>query len=299
MPTYTLKNYQKGCEPDQARIGREVAQNWIWPLAYDLDDLLALHARPDFDPDTRHYCFLGDEMVGYMFSVIGQNGAEATLDFPRLLPGHESAAELLLEKAFETLKRKGVSRIVGRVTSMVPGDVRLAEKSGFRIYDWGHKVYYEYQMAWGRLPVPVSPAVEEIDAENGLAECAEVAALWYKRPAESVRSLLAEWRATGWVITHLGIRKLLGAGGRSPLIATGMVAPNLVRRSTAAFYNIYAPDADSLIPLLVSGVNRCVDQGLHNLIVDLIHENLLHEPVYQQLGFHKVAEWARCEKPLD
>src|SRR5512143_3258842 len=125
---YLIKDYQKGFEPDQARIGIEVAWHWIWPYAYDLDGLLRLHAQPDFDPDTRHYCFLGDEMVGYMFSSVIPSGdgaiCTANLDFPRMLPGHELAAGLLIERAFERLKKKGVSRVVGRVTTMVPAELR-------------------------------------------------------------------------------------------------------------------------------------------------------------------------------
>jgi len=42
---YSLKDYQKGFELDQARIGQEVAQDWIWPYAYDLDDLLDMHIK--------------------------------------------------------------------------------------------------------------------------------------------------------------------------------------------------------------------------------------------------------------
>ena len=94
MKQYTIKDYQKGFEEDQVRIGLEVARKWIWPYAYNLPDLLKLHARPDFDPTTRHYCFLGGEMVGYMFSIItsSEDGAAPTanLDFPRMMPGYTS-----------------------------------------------------------------------------------------------------------------------------------------------------------------------------------------------------------------
>src|SRR5512140_3457410 len=105
MQKYIVRDYQKGFEQDQVGIGLEVAQNWIWPYAYHLEDLLKIHAQPDFDPDTRHYCFLGNEMVGYMFSIVTprEEGAfsTASLEFPRMLPGHEPAAELLIERAFE------------------------------------------------------------------------------------------------------------------------------------------------------------------------------------------------------
>ena len=68
MQQYTIKGYQKGFEKAQARIGIDVARNWIWPYAYSYDDLLVIHSRPDFNPDTRHYCFEHDKMVGYVFS---------------------------------------------------------------------------------------------------------------------------------------------------------------------------------------------------------------------------------------
>ena len=114
MQRYVIKEYQKGFEQDQARIGIEVARKWAWPYAYNLAGLERLHAQPGFDPETRQYCFYGDEMVGYMFSVItpgeGGSAAIANLDFPRMLSGHEKAALQLMYKAIETLERKGVSR---------------------------------------------------------------------------------------------------------------------------------------------------------------------------------------------
>ncbi|MCK4788307.1 MAG: hypothetical protein KAV87_31485 [Desulfobacteraceae bacterium] len=294
MQKYVIKNYQKGFEQDQVRIGLEVARNWIWPYAYDLEGLLKVHSQPDFDPDTRHYCFLDDEMVGYMFSLVTPLGdsalSTANLDFPRMMPGHEQAAELLIERAFETLNEKGVSHVVGRVTTMYPSDIRLAEKVGFSINDWGYKVYYSYEMGWGKLNIPTDIA-EEVDPKKDLNECAEIATKWYKRPSEWCRSHLEEWHEAG-IITHVGVRE------QGRMIAACMAAPNDVRPSTAAIFYIYAPDEYSLKPMLEKVVNKCVDYGVHNVIADLINEHRQYEPVYQKLGFKKVAEWARCEKDL-
>lgn len=291
MKKYVIKNYQKGFEQDQVRIGLEVAQNWIWPYAYHLEGLLKVHAQPDFDPETRHYCFLDDNMVGYMFSLITPSGEEsmvtANLDFPRMMPGHEEAAELLVERAFETLRKKSVSRIEGRVTTMCPGDVRLAEKSGFTIKDWGYKIYYAYEMEWGKLTFPDHLAFE-IDPQKDLDECARIASRWYQRPPEWCHALLTEWHEEG-IITHLGVRR------NGKLIAACMAAPNDVRPSTAAIFYIHSPDEDSLEPLLTNVVNKCVDFGVKNVIADLINEHLQFEPVYQKMGFKKVADWARCE----
>jgi hypothetical protein len=294
MRRYVIKDHQRGIESDQVRIGREVAKKWIWPFAYNLEDLLKVHSQPDFDPSTRHYCFLDNEMVGYMFSTITPNSnsnlSTANLDFPRMLPGHEQAAELLINRAFETLKKKGVYRVVGRVTTMCPGDISLAEKTGFSISDWGYKVYYSYEMAWGKLSV-VGYAAEEIDADEELDGCARNAALWYKHSAEWCRIHLAEWHKAG-IIAHLGFRQ------QQRLIASCLVAPNDVRPSTAAIYYIYTPNELSLRPMLARVVDKCIEYGTRNVIADLINEHRQYEPVYQELGFRKVAEWARCERIL-
>ncbi len=295
MQKYAIKNYQKGFEEGQARIGALVARNWIWPYAYDLDDLLKTSEQPDFDPDTRHYCFLGEEMVGFMFSLISPPGGDgrltATLEFPRMLGGHEPAAELLMERAFQACRQKGVSRVLGRVTTMCPGDIQLAQKTGFSISDWGYKVYYTYEMGWGRISIP-GAAAEEIDPEVDLWEFANLAARWYKRPAEWCRNHLREWHQYG-VIAHLGMR----SAGK--WVAGCLVAPNVLRPSTAANYYIYTPDEACLEPLLAMAVNQCIDHGTtQNLIADLINDHRQFEPVYERLGFRKVADWAKCEKIL-
>jgi hypothetical protein len=294
MRNYLIRDYQKGYEPDQVRIGLEVARHWIWPYAYHLDGLLKVHSQPDFDPSTRHYCFLGDEMVGYMFSIIHpcQVGEvpTATLDFPRMLPGHESVAELLVAKAMDTLRKKGVYLVTGRVTTMVPGDIHLARKMGFTLRDWGYKIYYSYEMKWGRLNLPDDMA-EDVDPLSDLQEAAMIATLWYDRPPEWCFALLQEWHEEG-LIAHLCVRE------QGKMVASCLAAPNDVRRSTAAIFYIYSPVEYSLKPMLVKVVNHCVEYGVQNLIVDLINDHRQYESVYQELGFKKVADWAKVEKNL-
>lgn len=295
MKKYILRAYQKGFEQDQARIGIEVARSWIWPYAYDQDDLLKAHSRPDFDPDSCHYCFLGDEMVGYLVSTIaapGEDGATvASLDFPRMLAGHEQAAKILIEKAFDSFIQKGVNLVESRVSTMCPSDIRLAEETGFSIYDWGYKVYYAYEMGWGKIDIPAQ-GVDEIDPEKDLDDCARLASLWYKRSEEWCRDLLREWHQAG-IITHLGVRE------QRKLVASCMTAPNVLRSSTAANYYIYTPNEHDLMAMLAQAVNKCIEFGVQDLIADLINDHRQYEPVYQALGFRKVAEWARCRKIFD
>jgi hypothetical protein len=292
---YILKNYEKGFESDQARIGIEVTKKWLWPYAYDEEDLLKIHAHPNFDPDTRIYCFLDGKMVGCMYALIKPVGEDGTpsayLDFPRMVPDHEHEAYLLIEKMIKTLQQKGISHLFGHVTTMVPGDIQLAKDLGFEIKDLGFKVYYSYEMAQGYLYFPAEQA-KEIDPVHDLERCAEIATRWYGRDKNWCLNLLEEWHARG-IITHQGVWR------DGSLVAACMTAPNVLRASTAAIYYIYTPNEELLKPMLVNVVNRCIEHGAINVIADLIGDHKQYESTYRQLGFKKVAEWAKWEKVLE
>ena len=92
-----------------------------------------------------------------------------------MLPGSEPAAETLAEGMLEILQQKGVSRVSSNLHTMSPGDIRLAEKMGFEIKDWGFKVYYAYEMRDGYIDLPVGEAIE-IEPERDLEQCAVLAA---------------------------------------------------------------------------------------------------------------------------
>lgn len=145
-------------------------------------------------------------------------------------------------------------------------------------------------MGWGKLD-QFGTTAKEIDPQTDLDECAQLASIWYKRPSEWCYQHLMEWHQYG-SITHLGIWQ------QGELIAACMAAPNFVRSSTAANYYIYAPGEKSLKPLLAKVVEKCIDNSVHNLIADLINEHREYEPIYQELGFRKAAEWAYCEKTI-
>lgn len=300
MEDYTIRDYERGFEPDQARIGIEVATPWVWPFAYTADELLRIHSSPDFDPGTRHYSFCGDRMVGYTFWIplpAEEGGVtRAYLDFPRVLPGHERAAEVLVRRSVEAMKERGISTVESRVTTMWEGNVELAESTGFSISQrdgWGYKVYYAYDLARGKLRIPRGEAFG-IDPARDLDDCARLAAIWYRRPEVWCRRHLEEWDASGEVLAHLAIRE---AG---EMVAACLVARNPLRSETlAGMMYIYAPEARHLGPLLARAIDASIGKGIRTLLADLINEHRRFEEEYQALGFAKVAEWARCERALD
>jgi hypothetical protein len=298
MKKYSIKPYEQGFDKEQARIGFEVANLWLWPLAYDEQDLKRIHTQPDFDPETSWYCFEGNKMVGFIsMSLPSPEAADksrAVLFIPRYLPGYEKTSDLLIEKSLEVLRKRDVRRVEIQISTMFKNSAAWLEGWGFtpsQDRGWGYKIYYSYNMQQGELSVGTEN-VHEVNTSAEYDESAELAAHWYKMPKDWCKNLLAEWHATGEVITHSFIRY------NEKMVATCMAAPNNVRKDTAAMYFVYVKEAEFLPPLLSRVVHGCIQSGCKTLIVDLINEQRNYEDIYRSLGFTKSAEWAVYEKEL-
>ncbi|HUT80477.1 MAG TPA: hypothetical protein VMZ29_04665 [Candidatus Bathyarchaeia archaeon] len=137
MAKYKLKNYQKGFEVDQEKIGLEVTKDWDSFHQSSADELARNYSQSGFDPETRHYCFHEDKMIGFLVSKVlpvGDDGIKrAELDFPIVLSGHEEAIDLLYEKAISTLKNKGVKIVDGRAGYYWKGTIEKAKKYNHKL----------------------------------------------------------------------------------------------------------------------------------------------------------------------
>ena len=298
MKKYSIKPYEPGFDKEQAHIGFEVANLWLWPLAHDEQDLKRIHTQPNFDPQTSWYCFEGNKMVGFISMSLptleSTEKYKAVLFIPRCLPGYEETSDLLIKQSLEVLRKKGIRKVEIQVSTMFTSNTVWLESWGFTpIQDrgWGYKIYYSYNMQQGELGADTVNVREVITPEE-YDESAELATQWYKMPKDWCKSLLAEWHATGQVITHSFIRQ------NEKMVATCMAAPNNVRKDTAAMYFVYIKEGKYLPPLLSRVVHACIQKGCKTLIVDLINEQRGYEDIYRSLGFTKSAEWAVYEKEL-
>jgi len=135
MSEYNIKPYNESYIEKQVEIGNFYAQKWITYGQSSVEQVKELYSRDNFDPETRLYCFKGEEMVGYIGATIQDleeekiKRAQTRLAF--VLPGHEEAFGLLCNKLFEILKGKGVSEIQTPQTKFLDNYIELAEDYGF------------------------------------------------------------------------------------------------------------------------------------------------------------------------
>ncbi|MHA1441883.1 MAG: hypothetical protein ACTSPK_08490 [Candidatus Heimdallarchaeota archaeon] len=304
MSEYTIKAYEPGFEVEQEKIGIEVASKWNWPFQYMLPTLKEMYSKEDFDPETVQFCFEGKKMVGYVMARIGvqegvvgpglvvDEGLAASLDYPRVLPEHEEAAELLMEKIVAALEAKGVKLIQTRVTTMRENSVQLARKFGFKPHNdfpLGYKLYYEYDLNKGFIAY-CTENVKAFNLERDIDTCSEKVAKFFKITEDNAKILIKEIDTNEELISHLVIRN------NGDMFGYSYTLPNDVRKDVVALYYIEATTEDYLRELIVQSVNRAIMKDGKTFIIDVVNELLLYEFLYKELGFTKVAKWGIFEK---
>jgi len=137
MTEYLIKQYDESFIEKQVEIGNTYANRWIAYGQTPVEQVKERYSAEDFDPETRLYCFKGDEMVGFIGANIREveeneikiKRAQTRLAFT--LPGHEEAFGLLYNQLIEVLMQKEVSEIDTPQTILNDDYYQRAEKLGF------------------------------------------------------------------------------------------------------------------------------------------------------------------------
>jgi len=150
MTEYVIKHYQAGYEVDQERVGKEVAQSFVFPHQTPAERLKQLYSAENFDPQTRLYAFKGDEMVGFLTSSIlpveEEDIVKASVTPPIVLKDHEKAIDLLFSKAFDVLKSKGVKKVSTNIGALYNISEELVKKLGY-VFLSEHSVVYKIKVS--------------------------------------------------------------------------------------------------------------------------------------------------------
>jgi len=231
MEEYTLKNYQKGFEQGQADIGYQVAQTWQFAHQTPAERLKVIYSEPGFDPETRHYCFKGNEMIGFLTSKViepKEDGRKrASLVFPSILPGHEDATDLLLNKAYSTLKEKGIEIVETYVSAISGNNYDLTQKWGYKhIKDNDNLVYILNGIDLKEIGEKIE--VRDFDPDKDLEKWLELVRNYDEISEETEKQLLQELNnEAGDILAHLVIEE------NGEMVGTTMIYRNDVKPNTA------------------------------------------------------------------
>jgi L-amino acid N-acyltransferase YncA len=298
--TYNIKDYQEEVIEDQERVGREVTKNWKSFEQSGADRLRQAYSAPDFDPETRLYCFEDGALVGFLTSSVireGEKPRKANLEFPLVLPGHEEAESLLIERAFDILRKKGVEIVRTRVSEAWGKTFDMAKRWGYTFVE-NQAVAYTADLTG--VVIPESPELDTAvayDHEKDYEQMVDIFVREYGMTPEQARANFDALENAGdLVISHVVIRKNGQIAGRA-LALRYENDPSHGHTGT-----LFVTD-ENLRPLLLSRlVKDCKTKGIETLDATIFGEMLKNKDaissVYESLGFVHLATVSYYEKKI-
>ncbi len=281
MSDYELKNFQKGFEEDQARVGIKVASNWIFAHQTPADRLKEVYSQPNFDPETRHYCFKGKEMVGFLTTRILEEEEgkpkKASLVFPSVLPGHEKATELLYEKAVEILKNKGVEVVETYASALCGNQVDLANKYGFKYVKDVENLLFTLKVSNIDEKEDTSK-IRKFDKEKDLEAWIKLVKKYDEADDERIKRIVEELGEDENSIAHLVIEE------DGKIVGTTLVWRNPINTSSANLAHTYFTDVKYLKQLTAKAVKIAKKENIDYFLIWLFGKRLSLKKDFEQLN---------------
>lgn len=132
--SYALKNYSESYLERQFEIGNQQISTWLGGQQTPVDRLRKIYSQDDFDPETKFYALQDGLVVGFIPAKILANqteGLSANLEFPLIAPGNEGVEELLIDFAFDSLRKKGVKKVISRASPRWGKTMEYTEKYNY------------------------------------------------------------------------------------------------------------------------------------------------------------------------
>ncbi|MBU7033183.1 MAG: GNAT family N-acetyltransferase [Theionarchaea archaeon] len=283
--TYSITHYQDGFIDDQERVGKEVTRTWTFFFQTPAEQLYQLYSQPDFDRETRHYCFKDNELVGFLTSKVGKDDtSKASLEFPLVLPGHEPCESLLFERALEVLRRKGVRIVSTRVSDQWGKTLEMAEKWG---YSFSEVVSVVYGMDVDTASIEDLPDSEDIvpyDHEKDFDQMVDIFVNNFNMTLEEARANFESLEKSGdQVIAHLVIRE------DGKIVARALVLRSEDDPAQARTGAFYVTEENQRKQLLLKLIKICKEAGISMLATSLFGDQISQKdrfvPLYESLGF--------------
>ncbi|NHJ48886.1 MAG: hypothetical protein FK733_13965 [Asgard group archaeon] len=130
-----FKTYKESYLDDQVALIKEVIGKWDWVIWYPNEETLKRnYSQEGFTPETRHYVFDGEKLVGFLSSAIeGERDGIVwgSIHLPFIKKGYEHIEKDLMKVTVKVLEKKGANAI--RAIAM-PGwgdQIPILERWGF------------------------------------------------------------------------------------------------------------------------------------------------------------------------
>ena len=291
MSEYTIKTYQEEFIEDQVKIGIEVTKNWLLFGQTPADRLKEAYSQPDFDPETRLYCFKGEEMVGFLTTRVVPEQEEgktiATVSPPLVLEGHEEAFDLLLSKGIKTLENKGANVLRFFANDSWGKSARIPEKHGFE-----YKRDTAYLVSQKMSDIDTIEVKEDVLLYEKKRDLDELVQIFVKELGMTEEQAVQNFEVIDTaenILGHFIIRK------DNKIVARTYAQVNPEQNEAYVGY-IYATEDKYREELVSMIVNKCKEQEIDELKSFLFGGMMEKLDDYKNMGFKQESKSSMFEK---
>ncbi len=293
MTNYEIKHYQEGYIENQVRIGNEASKEWQLFGQTNVERLKEVYSQANFDPETRLYCFKGDEMIGFITSAILPEKVDdktiGNLSPPLVLKGHEKVTELLVTKALNTLKSKGANVIRTFANDTWGKHREIAKKLGFKLI---RDTAYMVGVKADELTITEKTTdVLEYNKERDLDELIQIFIAELGMTEEQAKNNFEVIENSEEIIGHYVIRD------EEKIVARTYIAKNSDLTELYVGY-IYALEEKYRHQLIAKAVEVCREKGIEDIRAVLFGGMVSKLEEYKNMGFKKLNASSMYEKEI-
>ena len=295
MTRYVIKNYEKGFEVEQERIGREVALNFLQPHQTLTERLKEVYSQEGFDPETRLYAFKDDKMVGFLTARVlddQEDGIKrASLTPPSVLSEHEEVTEILFNRAIDVLTKKGVQKIQSTFGYAASKDADTAKKWG---YKEAQNKFFLYEIEFNKIDDSTpTDKVTDFNFDKHQETIAKVMAEEYERDFEWANAFYERIKTQ---TVPKRIQYVIEEDDKIKAYA-GLVLNN-IKESLAGLFVIRAENQEYMKIIMTKVAQTAKEENIERLTLAFTEESDIEKEKYKGIPFKLIGTAGAFEKEL-
>jgi hypothetical protein len=172
-----------------------------------VEQLKQTYSNENFTPDTRHYLFDNEQLVGFVSSALEDaEDGRASLQFPFLKDEYAKYETHLMEKAISTLKDKGATYINSNIPSTWIGAPEILTKYGFEEKQVVARQFRIDTSTYDYSEVDFPEDIVKVDPVEDKEELVRVFATEMTQTPEQIGQIIDGWKEAQNIILNVIVK---------------------------------------------------------------------------------------------
>ncbi|MHA2249475.1 MAG: hypothetical protein ACXAD7_03885 [Candidatus Kariarchaeaceae archaeon] len=134
MMDYEFSFYKEEYLDRHYEIGNFHLSKWLGAQQSEIETLKKAYSKEGFDKETKFYALHNGKVIGFITSsiqVLDDNTTASFMEFPLIEDPHQQVAEELIDFAYKSLRKKGVTKVISRASPYWGNTIDFFKKYGY------------------------------------------------------------------------------------------------------------------------------------------------------------------------